>query len=100
MAILKAIAGRPRDLGGFTVARLLPAPGFHMVGPFIFFDHLGPLELAPGIPRELDVRLCRIKEVRSFIDEIPTDHPTTDPIQPSCDFMCHLAELGLATAAE
>lgn len=27
-----------------------------MVGPFVFFDHMGPLELAPGIPRELDVK--------------------------------------------
>jgi 3'-phosphoadenosine 5'-phosphosulfate sulfotransferase (PAPS reductase)/FAD synthetase len=44
------------------------------------------------LSRKLDVRLCRIKGVRSFIDEIPMDHPTTDPIQPSCDFLCHLAE--------
>src|SRR3546814_11147974 len=27
-----------------------------MVEPFILFYHLGPLELAPGIPRDLDVR--------------------------------------------
>jgi redox-sensitive bicupin YhaK (pirin superfamily) len=27
-----------------------------MVGPFIFFDHMGPLELAPGLPRSVDVR--------------------------------------------
>jgi hypothetical protein len=44
------------------------------------------------LSRDLDVRLCRIKGVRSFIDEIPDDWPTTDPIQPSCDFLCHLAE--------
>lgn len=44
------------------------------------------------LSRELGVRLCRIKGVRSFIDEIPVDHPTTNPIQPSCDFLCHLAE--------
>jgi len=44
------------------------------------------------LSRELNVRLCRIKNVRSFIDEIPLDHPTTNPIQPSCDFLCHLAE--------
>ncbi|HPU16665.1 MAG TPA: pirin family protein, partial [Polymorphobacter sp.] len=54
MPILKTIDGRPRDLGGFTVARLLPAPGFHMVGPFIFFDHMGPSDFAPG--QGLDVR--------------------------------------------
>ena len=44
------------------------------------------------LSRELDVRLCRIDDVRSFIDEIPADHPTTNPIQPSCDFLCHIAE--------
>jgi hypothetical protein len=27
-----------------------------MVGPFVFFDHIGPVELAPGIPRDIDVR--------------------------------------------
>lgn len=44
------------------------------------------------LSRELDVRLCRINNERRFIDEIPADHPTTNPIQPSCDFLCHLAE--------
>jgi 3'-phosphoadenosine 5'-phosphosulfate sulfotransferase (PAPS reductase)/FAD synthetase len=45
-----------------------------------------------ALSRALDVRLCRIDGVRSFIDEIPADHPTTNPIQPSCDFLCHIAE--------
>nr|WP_245476758.1 pirin family protein [Bradyrhizobium sp. Leo170] len=27
-----------------------------MVGPFVFFDHMGPLDLAPGFDRSLDVR--------------------------------------------
>ncbi len=50
------IPGRVGDLGGgFKVARLLPYRRRRMVGPFIFFDHMGPLELAPGIPRSLDV---------------------------------------------
>lgn len=44
------------------------------------------------LSRELDVRLCRINDERRFIDEIPADHPTTDPIQPACDFLCHIAE--------
>lgn len=48
---------RSRDLGGgLFVGRVLPFTKQRMVGPFIFFDHLGPLELAPGIPREFDVR--------------------------------------------
>jgi hypothetical protein len=44
------------------------------------------------LSRELDVRLCRLDGERRFIDEIPADHPTTNPIQPHCDFLCHIAE--------
>jgi redox-sensitive bicupin YhaK (pirin superfamily) len=47
---------RPRDLGGFSVNRLLPFAERRMVGPFIFFDHFGPVHLPAGIPREVDVR--------------------------------------------
>lgn len=42
--------------------------------------------------RELGVRLCRLNGERRFIDEIPLDHPTSNPLQPSCDFLCHIAE--------
>lgn len=48
------IDGKPRDLGGFSVARLLPHHSRRMVGPFIFFDHLGPAAFAPGTG--IDVR--------------------------------------------
>ena len=37
-----------KDLGEFTVRRALPAAERKMVGPFIFFDHMGPAELPPG----------------------------------------------------
>jgi redox-sensitive bicupin YhaK (pirin superfamily) len=47
---------RPRSLGGFEVNRLLPFAERRMVGPFIFFDHFGPVHLPPGIPRDVDVR--------------------------------------------
>src|SRR3954452_19982401 len=47
-AVELAIAGRPRDLGGLWVRRVLPFGAHRMVGPFIFFDHFGPLDLAPG----------------------------------------------------
>lgn len=49
------------------------------------------------LSRELDVRLCRIGDARAFIDEIPADQATTNPIQPSCDFLCHLAEQDFET---
>jgi redox-sensitive bicupin YhaK (pirin superfamily) len=47
---------RRRSLGRFEVGRVLPHPHHHMVGPFIFFDHLGPVELPKDLPREADVR--------------------------------------------
>ena len=47
-AIATLIDARPRDLGGFTVRRLLPAMARRLVGPFIFFDHMGPAAFAPG----------------------------------------------------
>ena len=37
-----------RDLGDFQVQRLLPSLPAKMVGPFIFFDHFGPVAFAPG----------------------------------------------------
>ena len=51
-----AIRQRRRNLGGFEVGRLLPYAGRRMVGPFIFFDHMGPVDMPAGIPREADVR--------------------------------------------
>ena len=37
-----------KDLGEFTVGRLLPDKRRQRVGPFVFFDHIGPAEFAPG----------------------------------------------------
>jgi redox-sensitive bicupin YhaK (pirin superfamily) len=37
-----------KDLGGFEVRRLLPGYPQRMVGPFIFFDHMGPAAFAAG----------------------------------------------------
>jgi redox-sensitive bicupin YhaK (pirin superfamily) len=54
MAILQLVHARERDLGGFVVRRVLPAQGRQMVGPFIFFDHLGPTQFEPG--HGIDVR--------------------------------------------
>lgn len=56
------------------------------------FDRMSELS------RRLDVRLARLAGERIFIDEIPADHPTTDPIQPACDFICHIAEQDIAAA--
>jgi redox-sensitive bicupin YhaK (pirin superfamily) len=50
------IEQRRRDLGGFEVGRVLPHAQRRMVGPFIFFDHMGPVAFARGLPRSVDVR--------------------------------------------
>jgi redox-sensitive bicupin YhaK (pirin superfamily) len=47
---------RWRDLGGFHVGRVLPFAQRRMVGPFIFFDHIGPTTFAQGVSRDVDVR--------------------------------------------
>ncbi len=53
-AIETVIVPRARDLGGFEVRRALPAPRRQMVGPFIFFDQMGPAEFVTG--QGIDVR--------------------------------------------
>ena len=50
------IEQRRRDIGGFEVGRVLPIAQRRMVGPFVFFDHMGPVDFARGIPRSVDVR--------------------------------------------
>ncbi len=47
-SILDRIAGRSRDLGGFSVKRVLPIAHRKLVGPFVFFDEMGPATFAPG----------------------------------------------------
>jgi redox-sensitive bicupin YhaK (pirin superfamily) len=53
---MEVIDQRRRDLGGFEVGRVLPFTRRHMVGPFIFFDHIGPVTFQAGIPKSVDVR--------------------------------------------
>lgn len=53
-AIETLIIPRARDLGGFEVRRALPAPKRQMVGPFIFFDQMGPAEFLTN--QGIDVR--------------------------------------------
>ncbi|MDE3122663.1 MAG: pirin family protein [Paracoccaceae bacterium] len=53
-AIETVIVPRARDLGGFEVRRALPSAKRQMVGPFIFFDQMGPAEFLTGYG--IDVR--------------------------------------------
>ncbi|HSY27034.1 MAG TPA: pirin family protein [Burkholderiaceae bacterium] len=49
MTLSLALAGHEHDLGdGFIVRRLLPAAARQSVGPFLFFDHFGPIQIQPG----------------------------------------------------
>ena len=53
--IAHTLTAHTKDLGGgFEVRRLLPAAACRMVGPFVFFDHMGPAYFAPG--HGIDVR--------------------------------------------
>lgn len=47
-AIALRIKPHEKDLGEFTVRRVLPSVQRRMVGPFVFFDHMGPAQFPPG----------------------------------------------------
>jgi redox-sensitive bicupin YhaK (pirin superfamily) len=52
---MRNLSGKVRELGdGFRVARVLPQPQQHTVGPFVFFDYFGPVDFPPG--KGIDVR--------------------------------------------
>ncbi len=53
-SIEQIISPRRRDLGDFEVGRVLPYMKRRSVGPFVFFDHMGPAEFKPG--HGIDVR--------------------------------------------
>lgn len=53
-AVEQVIVPRARDLGGFSVRRALPSAQRQMVGPFIFFDQMGPAQFIAG--KGIDVR--------------------------------------------
>lgn len=53
-ALALTIESRKRDIGGFSVRRLLPSGRRRLVGPFIFFDHMGPADFGAG--QGIDVR--------------------------------------------
>jgi redox-sensitive bicupin YhaK (pirin superfamily) len=52
--VRRTVRPKPRDLGGFEVRRVLPAPDVRSVGPFVFFDQMGPADFRPG--EGIDVR--------------------------------------------
>ena len=54
MTALQTLQPQAKDLGGgFTVRRLLPSEDRRAVGPFVFFDHFGPVDVEPGGPHDV-----------------------------------------------
>lgn len=54
LTLAHIIDGKAKDLGDFQVRRVLPYAKKRMVGPFVFFDHMGPVDLKVG--NGMDVR--------------------------------------------
>jgi redox-sensitive bicupin YhaK (pirin superfamily) len=54
MSVMLELTGHDKDLGGgFVVRRLLPDAKRQAVGPFLFFDHFGPVTVAPGTSHDV-----------------------------------------------
>ncbi|MFC6635736.1 pirin family protein [Microbulbifer taiwanensis] len=53
-ALVEIVQPKERELGGFSVRRCLPSREQQMVGPWIFFDHMGPVDFPAG--QGIDVR--------------------------------------------
>ncbi len=54
MTIPQILRGAKKDLGGFSVARILPQAARRSLGPFVFFDEMGPATFEAG--QGIDVR--------------------------------------------
>ena len=80
---------------GFPNANCLPCPKATSPDYWALVRSKAPeqFQRMVELSRKLKVRLTRIKGKRSFIDEIPTDWPTTQPIVPSCDLFCQATNL-------
>ena len=50
------IPSRRHSIGAFDVGRVLPFAPHRAVGPFVFFDHMGPMPIEAGLARDADVR--------------------------------------------
>jgi hypothetical protein len=49
-----------------------------------------------ALAREIGCRLVEIHKERVFLDELPADWPTLNPVAPACDFLCHINGQDLA----
>ena len=99
LAMLKTMGIKePRTYGmGFPNANCIPCSKATSASYWALVRLYFPNEFweMAKISRELSVRLARLNGERIFIDDIPEDHPVTQPIAPECDFLCSMAEQDL-----
>jgi hypothetical protein len=96
--IYKAEIGPPLTyLQGFPCANCLPCPKASSPSYWALVRKHNPNEFARMVElsRRLGARLARVDGKRVFIDEVPENHPTTEPLMPECDFLCSIAEQDL-----
>ena len=74
MPMQELLTPRDKDIGGgFTVRRLLPTHQRQAVGPFIFFDHFGPVTTRPGDNHDgaVDsIDRCALRRVERGVERI------------------------------
>lgn len=79
---------------GFPCANCIPCVKATSPNYWSLVRKVFPAEFnrAAALSRQLGAKLTRISGERAFIDQIPDDWLTLDPLVPSCDFLCHIAE--------
>lgn len=82
---------------GYQHANCIPCPKSSSPAYWALVRSTHPKEFRRMVElsRKLGARLAVIRGKRVFIDEIPDDWPTMDPIQPACDFVCQQVEKDL-----
>ena len=80
---------------GFDHSNCIPCPKATSPAYWALVRQTHPAEFERMVvlSRKLNVRLARVKGERVFIDEIPADQKTSDPITPACDFMCQMVDV-------
>lgn len=100
LAVLLSVGVQPAKTyaEGFPNANCMPCGKATSPNYWALVRKIRPIEFArmAELSRRLGARLTRINNERIFIDEIPADWPTTNPVLPACDFLCHLATQDVA----
>ena len=78
---------------GYDHSNCVPCPKATSPRYWSLVRQTHPTEFArmAALSRKLGVRLARLNGQRVFIDDVPQDHPVSDPITPDCDLLCQLS---------